>query len=205
VSESLTDALWYLARGTGLTALVLLTVVMVLGVGSRSGRPVFGLPRFAVAAVHRNASLIALGLVAVHMTSLFLDKYAQLRFVDLLVPFGAVYRPLWVGFGTLAADMLFVVIATSLLRMRVGVRTWRTVHWISYALWPAAWFHGFFSGTDGDQGWLKIVVFACAAVVAAAVVWRLLPTFTEAAGLRTEPRQADRPAATASRGGRHSL
>ena len=51
----MTDALWYLARGTGTVSLILLTVVVVLGIGGRSGRPVFGLPRFAVTMVHRNA------------------------------------------------------------------------------------------------------------------------------------------------------
>ena len=47
------DALWYVGRGTGVVSLVLLTVVMVLGIGSRSGRPAFGLPRFGVVALHR--------------------------------------------------------------------------------------------------------------------------------------------------------
>ena len=44
----MTDALWYFARGSGLVSLVLLTVVVALGIGARSGRPAFGLPRFAV-------------------------------------------------------------------------------------------------------------------------------------------------------------
>ena len=162
MSEGLIDALWFLARGTGVVCLVILSISVVLGIGSRSGRPAFGLPRFAVAQVHRNASLIAIGLVLIHMTSLFLDPYAQLRLVDLIVPFGAAYRPLWVGLGTLAAEMLFVVVGTSLLRARIGVRAWRSIHWISYALWPAAWLHGFFTGSDAGDLWLSLVVIACA-------------------------------------------
>ena len=55
----MTDALWYLDRGTGLVSLVLLTVVVALGVAARSGRPVFGLPGFVVQLLHRNAALLA--------------------------------------------------------------------------------------------------------------------------------------------------
>jgi sulfoxide reductase heme-binding subunit YedZ len=54
------ELLWYTGRGAGTVALVLLTIVMVLGIVGRSGRPLPGLPRFAVADLHRNASLVAL-------------------------------------------------------------------------------------------------------------------------------------------------
>jgi methionine sulfoxide reductase heme-binding subunit len=173
------DALWYLARGTGVVCLALLTVVVVLGVGSRSGRPVFGLPRFAVSTVHRNASVMALVLVVVHMTSLYFDPYAQLRLFDLMVPFGAAYRPLWLGLGTVAADLLFVLMATSLLRRYLGARTWRAVHWIAYALWPAALLHALGTGTDAGQLWLRVVAGVCVAAVLAAVGWRCTPRFAE--------------------------
>jgi methionine sulfoxide reductase heme-binding subunit len=181
------DALWYLARGTGVVCLVMLTITVVLGIGSRSGRPVFGLPRFAVALVHRNASLIAIGLIVIHITSLSLDPYAQLRLVDLVVPFGATYRPLWVGLGTLAAEMLFLVVGSSLLRARIGVRWWRSIHWISYAMWPAAWLHGFYSGSDGGESWLRLVVIVCALAVGAAAIWRFLPDFEEGSRTRVRP------------------
>jgi sulfoxide reductase heme-binding subunit YedZ len=188
MSKGFVDALWYLARGAGVVSLVMLTVAVVLGIASRSGRPLFALPRFAVALVHRNASLIAVGLVALHMTLLFFDPYAQLRLVDLVLPFGAAYRPLWLGLGTLAADMLLVVVATSLLRARIGVRVWRAIHWITYALWPAAWLHGFFTGSDRDEVWLRLVAIACLLAVAAAGVWRCVPGFAEGSRLRLRPR-----------------
>jgi methionine sulfoxide reductase heme-binding subunit len=187
MSKGMIDALWYLARGTGVVSLIMLTITVVLGIGSRSGRPVFGLPRFAVALVHRNASLIALGLIAIHVTSLLLDPYAQLRLVDLVVPFGATYRPLWVGLGTLAAEMLVVVVGTSLLRTRIGVRWWRSIHWIAYAMWPAAWLHGFYTGSDGGESWLNLVVIVCALAVGAAGIWRCLPDFEETSRTRVRP------------------
>ena len=119
------QALWALGRGTGITALAFLTISLVLGIATRSGRPLLALPRFAVADVHRFAALAGTLLVALHMALLFFDPYAQLRLVDFVVPFLGAYRPLWLGLGTLAFDVLAVVIVTSLLRHRLGVRTFR--------------------------------------------------------------------------------
>ena len=178
------EALWYLARGTGTVSLVLLTLVVALGIAGRSGRPLPGLPRFAVAAVHRNAALYAVVLLAVHVTTLLLDPYAQLRLVDVVVPFIGNHRPLWQGLGTLAFDLILALVATSLLRHRLGVRSWRAVHWLAYAAWPFALLHGLFNGTDAGLGWFRLLSAACAAVVASAVIWRCTERFTELAGAR---------------------
>src|SRR5207244_3318820 len=98
------SAAWYLARGTGVVLLVLLTVVVALGVATRSGRPAFGLPGFAVTAVHRNASLMSVLLLAIHVGTLLIDPYAHLKLIDVVLPFVGTYRPFWQGLGTLALD-----------------------------------------------------------------------------------------------------
>jgi methionine sulfoxide reductase heme-binding subunit len=174
----MTDALWITARSTGVTALVLLTVVMVLGIGARAGRPAFGLPRFAVSLIHRNAALIATALVAIHVTTLLFDPYAQLTLINLAIPFSSTYRPLWIGLGATTLDLLAAIMITSLLRHRLGVRAWRTVHALAYATWPIAWLHGIGSGTDRGTAWYLTTAIACALAVAAAIGWRLHPTFT---------------------------
>ena len=170
------ELLWYTGRGSGTVALVLLTLAMVL---ARSGRPLPGLPRFTVADVHRNASLIALGLVFIHVVVLFLDPIAQLRLYDLVIPFDYVYRPLWAGLGVIGMELMVVVVATSLLRHRIGARVWRIVHWLSYAMWPLAWLHSWFIGTDADTVWFRLISIGCAAAVVGSAAWRLTPRFLE--------------------------
>jgi len=172
-----TDALWYFARGSGVVALVLLTVVVVLGIGARSGRPAFGLPRFAVSLVHRNAALLAVVFLAGHVIGLLFDPYAQLRVFDVVVPFVGNYRPVWQGFGTLGLDLLAAIVITSLLRHRLGVRAWRAVHWLAYLCWPVALLHGLGNGTDRGTWWLWATSLTCAAAVTAAIGWRLSATF----------------------------
>jgi sulfoxide reductase heme-binding subunit YedZ len=192
----MTNALWYTARGTGVVALILLTVVMVLGIAARSGRPAFGLPRFAVSLVHRNAALIATALIAIHVSTLLFDPYAQLKLVNLIVPFSSTYRPVWVGFGATAVDLVAALVVTSLLRHRIGARTWRAVHLLAYACWPVAWLHGIGAGTDRGSGWYLGVAIVCAIAVGAALLWRCQPGFTTLAGRRLPRRIPDPIAVT---------
>ncbi len=182
------EALWALGRGTGIMALAFLTVSLAMGIATRSGRRLFGLPRFAVADVHRFAALAATLLVALHLVLLFLDPYAQLRLLDLVVPFLADYRPLWQGLGTLAFDVFVVVIVTSLVRHRIGVRTFRAVHWATYALWPIALAHAIGNGTDSGHTWFLAFAGCCTLTVAAVLVWRLRTNYTEYPELQTSRR-----------------
>jgi sulfoxide reductase heme-binding subunit YedZ len=176
----MTGALWYFGRGAGVTALVLFSLVVVLGIVTRSGRPLPGLPRFAVAAVHRTTSLTALGFLAVHVLTLLADPYAQLRLADVVLPLRGAYRPVWQGLGTVALDLVVVLIASSLVRHRIGLRAWRLLHWAAYLCWPAAVLHAAGNGTDRGSRWLLLVLAGCVVAVLAAVWWRL-------AGRRFEP------------------
>lgn len=187
----MTNAAWYAARGSGVVSLILLTLVMVIGIGSRSGRPVFGLPRFAVGLVHRNAALLASVLIVVHVGTILIDPFAQLRLLDVVVPFTASYRAFWVGCGTVALDLMVALVVTSLLRSRIGPRTWRTVHWFAYAMWPVAWLHGIGSGTDRGSAWYLTIAIVSALLVVAALAWRVSPGFDTLGGRRNPRRIHD--------------
>ncbi len=173
------EALWALGRGNGIVALAFMTLSVVLGIGVRSGRPLFTLPRFGIADVHRFVALAATLLVALHMGLLFMDPYAKLRLIDFVVPFLGAYRPLWQGLGTVAFDVLVLVVITSLLRRRLGLRTFRVVHWTTYLLWPIALAHSLGNGTDAGRIWFLAFAGVCCLMVVIAVVWRLRANFTE--------------------------
>jgi sulfoxide reductase heme-binding subunit YedZ len=165
-------SLWYLTRGTGTVALVLLTAILVLGVLSRAGGALPACPRFVTPALHRNLSLLAVILIAVHVVSAVLDPYAPIRVVDAVVPLVSAYRPIWLGLGALTFDLLIAVIVTSLVRVRLGQRAWRAVHWAAYACWPLAVAHALGSGTDARSRWLLAVMAVAGAAAVTAVVWR---------------------------------
>jgi sulfoxide reductase heme-binding subunit YedZ len=165
--------LWYATRATGVMALVLLTATVVLGVAgtARFATPTW--PRLFTAQLHRSISLLAVAFVAVHVVTTVLDPYAPIGWSSAIVPFASPYRRLWLGLGTVASDMLLAVVITSLLRARLGYRGWRAVHWLGYACWPVALWHGLGTGTDGKLAWLLALDAACVAAVAAAAGWRL--------------------------------
>lgn len=189
-----TLALWYTARATGVISLVLLTIVVTLGIASRSGRSAFGLPRFAVALVHRNAALLAVVTLAIHITTLMLDSYAKVHVTDLLVPFVGAYRPFWQGLGTVGLELIVALVVTSLLRTRLPERIWRGVHWLAYAAWPVAFAHGLGNGTDSSTVWMRAIAALSALTVVSAIGWRLAPHFTEHSNVR---RPLTRPSAPA--------
>ena len=71
--------LWYLTRGTGVVALLLLTTSVVLGVTTTLGLRLRRWPRFAVAGMHRNLTLLAIVFVVVHVVTTIADGYAPIR------------------------------------------------------------------------------------------------------------------------------
>jgi sulfoxide reductase heme-binding subunit YedZ len=166
--------LWYLARGTGAVCLVLLSASVVLGItGALRFQPRRRVPRFLVDGLHRNVSLLVVVLLVVHILTSVLDPFAHIKLLDAVVPLASSYRPLWLGFGALAFDMLLALTVTSLLRRRLGLRTWRAVHWAAYACWPVAVLHGIGTGSDARVAWFELLTLACVLTVAVAIGMRL--------------------------------
>jgi methionine sulfoxide reductase heme-binding subunit len=170
---SSSQAVWFLTRGTGVVSLVLLTAVTVLGILNVVRWSPALTPRFVVQRVHRNLSLVSLVFIVIHIATAVIDGFAPIRWIDAVVPFRAAYRPLWLGLGAVAFDLLIAIAVTSLIRARLGYRVWRAVHWTSYALWGVAVFHGLGIGSDSKQLWMLALVVASVGAVVAAAVWRV--------------------------------
>ena len=178
------DAMWAFARVSGLVSMVLLTGSVLLGILSRSGRPLLVIPRFSVTLLHRNISLLAVVFLVLHVVPLLLDAFAQVNLVDVVVPFLGSYKAFWQGLGTVALDLMAAVVVTSALRHRLGLRTFRAVHWLSYAMWPLALAHSVGNGTDGTSAPVVAAAVVLAVAVLAAAAWRMSAGFLETAAVR---------------------
>jgi hypothetical protein len=179
------SAYWYLARGTGAVALVLLTGSVVIGIlGSVRFAVAPRWPRFAVDSVHRDLSLLVIVVLAIHIITSVLDGFAPITLLDGVIPFVTPYRPLWMGLGTLAFDLLLAIAITSLIRRRLGYRTWRAVHWLAYASWPVAVLHGLGTGSDVKQWWMLSLTVICIVAVLAAVWARIARVSSEHSVMR---------------------
>ncbi len=164
--------LWFVTRGSGVVALLLLTASVLLGVtvATRWRAPTW--PRFAVTNVHRNVTLLSIFFVAVHVVTTVADGYAPISLTAAVVPFDSPYRPLWLGLGAIAFDLLLALVATSLARKWIRPQFWRALHWLAYAAWPVALLHSFGTGSDARLGWLAALGLGCLALVALAVLAR---------------------------------
>jgi predicted ferric reductase len=174
--------LWYTTRATGLVAMVLLTAAMAAGLLSSVRFEHRNWPRFVTLGLHRNLSLLALAFTVLHVLTTVLDNFVSIPVVDAFVPFIATYRPFWLGLGAIAFDLMLALIATSLVRTRMGLRSWRLVHWTAYACWPVAVVHGLGTGTDTPVRWVLALTAACVLVIVVLTLWRLALSWPQRPG-----------------------
>jgi hypothetical protein len=157
----------------GVFALVTLTASV--GAGLAAADRVFMSPggRIAAQAVHRAMSFAAVAFLAVHIIVEVLA--GRSRPSDAVVPFLHPGRTFYLGLGTVASDLLIVIVVTGLLRGRfASVRPawlWRAVHAMAYLCWPFAIMHGLLAGRTAKP-YVDWSYGACVAAVALALVFR---------------------------------
>jgi len=174
VAASGSQGLWFVSRGSGLMLLVLFSVVIALGAATRMGSAPRRWPRFAVAELHRSLSLFAVALLGLHVVTAILDPFVRIGWAATALPFLSSYRTVAIGLGTLAVDLGAAVLLTSLFRQRLGFRGWRAVHWLAYLAGPVAFVHSLTAGNDLHIWWVALIECGSAAIVATAVLARLL-------------------------------
>ena len=75
------------------------------------------------------------------------------RVLAAIVPLASVVRPIPVALGVISLYLLIAVIVTSLLRDRIGLRVWRTVHWAASRL-AAGRGPQLYAGSDAFAPWM---------------------------------------------------
>ena len=134
-----------------MAAYIALTAMVVLGIWLRHPwRARFRHPSPATilwAHVALAASTVAL--VAGHLTSLALDRYAGVGWTGAFVPWGSHFKSTGVALGTLALYGLVLVIGTAALAGSVGRKAWFPIHSVSVLVFCSTLAHGVMSGSDG--------------------------------------------------------
>ena len=165
---------WYASRGSGFTALLLLTASVVLGLVTSVRWHTAAWPRFVTQNLHRSVSLFAVFFLLIHIATAVIDPFAGLSVRDAVIPAGASYRPLWLGLGVIGAELFVAVLLTSLVRHRLKFTVWRAVHLLAYVSWPVAVLHGIGTGTDASSLWMIAIQGVCIFAVAGTALWRVL-------------------------------
>jgi hypothetical protein len=183
-------AYWYLARSSAIVAYVLTWLAMVFGllITSKAARLWPGGP--VAFDLHQHASLLGLAFGLFHALILLGDRYMAATPAQILVPFTyAGYRPLWVGLGQVALYAMAIVGLSFYLKPWLGRRTWRVIHFLSFALFALALVHGIFSGTDTGSPWTNALYWATGGSVLFLSVYRFgLAALAPAGKARTAAR-----------------
>lgn len=193
---------WYIARGAGLAALVLLTLSTALGAFVSRHGPSGPHPnparRYLVQYLHRAFAGLGLATLGLHIGAILADSFAKVGWVGALVPFASGYRATAVALGTLAVYTFVGVAVLGLARGRIatsprGARIWRGLHGLAYVGWGLAMLHGFTAGTDRSVGWVGHLYQLCLITVLGSVAARLLQHRPGQPGDRFADRLAGKP------------
>jgi len=151
---------WILGRSLGLASYLTLTALVFLGIWLRhpwrrrlwSPRPETLLRAHVVLA----AGTVVL--LAGHLTSIALDRYAGVGWMGTFVPWHAHYRPTAVALGTIGLYALLLVGGTAALAGSIGRRVWFPIHMASAVVFCLCLAHGAMAGSDSAAlRWVYVV------------------------------------------------
>lgn len=171
---------WYLSRATAFVSLSILWISMALGLGitNKMARLWPGAP--AAFAVHEYVSLLGLGFAVFHALILLGDHYINFTVAQIFIPFATIdYRPTWVGIGQIGFYIWLIVALSFYIRSRIGQKTWRAIHYLSFAMYLMGLFHGLFSGTDSSTNWAQWYYWVSGGSLLFLLVHRIVNTLAE--------------------------
>ncbi|MCK6589295.1 MAG: ferric reductase-like transmembrane domain-containing protein [Polyangiaceae bacterium] len=152
-------SLWVTSRAAGVTAFLALTLDVVFGLFVSTGAADRLISRARSIEVHRWLSTVALTMTGVHALALLGDRFVRFDVLDLLIPFLSSYRSFAVALGVLAAYGALIVHESFSWRKRIGAKTWRRLHYVSFFVFAASLLHGLLAGSDsGTPGMLALYV-----------------------------------------------
>jgi sulfoxide reductase heme-binding subunit YedZ len=188
--------IWLAARASGMTAYVVLTFVIAIGLilSHPVNKSTWKLSKLLFP-WHENLFVFIVAFVVAHVVSIVLDPYAGVGIAGTLIPGMSSYRSVPVAIGTLALYALLVTGLTARYTKVLPPGAWLRIHRVSIVVWALSWSHGILAGTD--SGGLGPLYVASGGVIIAAAAYRYWvgkqarPTF--ASSLPVAIREPDRP------------
>jgi len=132
----------------GVLALVGLTGSVLLGLLATDRIVMTPGHRVMAQAVHRAFSFGSLAFLVIHIVTEILAQRSHV--IDAVVPFLSPYRTFYIGLGTIASDLIVLLVVTSIVRKRFTEHgkawRWRAIHYASYVAFLFGVLHGLLGG-----------------------------------------------------------
>jgi sulfoxide reductase heme-binding subunit YedZ len=167
-------AFWFISRAAGLVAYLLLWGSTVWGIliSSKAVKEFVSGP--LAVTLHNITAWVAIGFSMVHALALLGDRIVSFNLAGILVPFTASYQPFLTGLGTLSVYAGLLVTGSFYLSRRLGRRTWRTIHMLSYGMFVAVTVHSVFLGTDSRTLVMQMIYLIAGSSVLFLSLYRML-------------------------------
>ncbi len=165
--------LWYLTRAAALSAYILLAVTVDVGILRSIASLLRVRVSWALDELHQFVALLAAGFVALHLLCLLLDPFLNFTPANLLLPLAQPFKTVSVDLGVLGLYALAIVLVSSWLRRSISFRTWRGLHYVSFALFALVTIHGLFAGSDSGLAWTHALYLGATATVVFLTVVRM--------------------------------
>ncbi len=165
--------MWYATRAAAVSAYVLLTLTVLMGLARSLARVARVRVSWLVEENHQSLAVITAVFVALHLLTLLLDPLIHFSLLNLVIPMNEPYSPFAVGLGVIALYGMVAVLFSSWVRRRMPYGVWRTLHYASFITFLLVTAHGLFAGSDTGEAWMQLVYFFSAGLVGLGVLARI--------------------------------
>lgn len=146
----------------GVLTLVSLSITIMVGLVSTDRLVLSIRQRVLLQSAHRTTGVIAVTSLVAHVWTKFMEEH--ITAIDMFIPFLSPYNRVYIGLGTLSGWVMIMVMWTGLARSKFIGRgkpwMWRSIHAVSYLMWPLALIHGLAAGRPAAT-WVTVSYVVC--------------------------------------------
>lgn len=165
---------WHIARGTGLTAYVLLFLITGGGL-ALSLQLIPTKIRASFLSLHRTTAIVAAIMLLLHGSILIFDRHVAFSLADVWLPFWASQKTLEMATGIIAFYTILALVFSSLrsVMKAIGFENWRFTHYLAFPCYLLALYHGVMLGTDSGAPAIRILYQSTASIILAMTLLRI--------------------------------
>jgi hypothetical protein len=175
---------WYIIRASGFTAVALLILLMVSGIGQVTGLTFRYLEPIKAWALHKALAFALCAAIIVHGSFLLIDHYVKFTIPDIFLPFLNQYSNksslfglnlswLAVAAGILASYGIVIIVASSLSWIDTKKKIWKQLHYLSYVVAILVFIHALSTGSDLRYGIFRLFFIFLFVITLLAVISRI--------------------------------
>jgi sulfoxide reductase heme-binding subunit YedZ len=165
---------WLVSDASGIVALALISLSVVMGLAMAAGVLKRANVRRASARLHEHVALAAIAAITAHGLALLGDQWLKPGWRGITIPFLLTYRPGFTGIGIIAGYVAVLLGPSFYLRRRIGARRWRKLHRAIVVVWILSTVHALGAGSDASKLWLRVVILIPVAPIVYLLVVRTL-------------------------------